>query len=63
MIEAKAPSGQFCLDLKQTHPIVMLAGGIGVTPMISMINAICRSGFRREVYFAFALRHGGDHVF
>ncbi len=63
VIEAKAPSGEFCLDLNQTHPIVMLAGGIGVTPMISMLNGLCQTGSKRDVYFAFALRHGGDHVF
>lgn len=63
VIEAKAPSGKFYIDLNQMHPIVMLAGGIGVTPMISMINALCQAGSNRVVYFIFALRHGGDHVF
>jgi uncharacterized protein len=62
-IEARSPSGNFYLDLRQTYPIVLLAGGIGVTPMISMINAVKHSGSRREVHFVFALRHGGDHVF
>lgn len=62
-IEAKAPSGKFYIDLNQTHPIVMLAGGIGVTPMISMINGLCQTESNRDVYFVFALRHGGDHVF
>jgi ferredoxin-NADP reductase len=62
-IEARPPSGNFYLDLQQTYPIALLAGGIGVTPMISMINAVRKSGSRREVHFIFALRHGGDHVF
>ena len=34
-----------------------------MTPMMSMINALCHAGSSRDVYFAFALRHGGDHVF
>src|SRR5665213_4161378 len=63
VVEAKAPSGKFYIDLNESHPIVMLAGGIGVTPMISMINALCHAGSSRDVYFVFALRHGGDHVF
>jgi ferredoxin-NADP reductase len=62
-IEARAPSGNFYLDLQQSHPIALLAGGIGVTPMISMINALRHSGSSREVHFVVALRHGGDHVF
>jgi ferredoxin-NADP reductase len=62
-VEARLPSGNFFLDLQLSHPIALLAGGIGVTPMISMINALRQSRSSREVHFIFALRHGGDHVF
>lgn len=63
IIEVKEPSGNFWLDLQKEHPIVMLAGGIGVTPMMSMLEALARTGSRRDVYFFFALHHNGDHVF
>src|SRR5271170_1210316 len=63
ILEAKPPSGNFWLDLSRDHPVVMLAGGIGVTPMISMLEALDRVGSDRRVYFFFALRNGGDHVF
>ncbi len=63
IIEAKAPAGNFWLDVHQDYPAVMIAGGIGVTPMMSMLEALARTGSTREVYFFFALRHGGDHVF
>ena len=62
-IEAKMPAGNFFLDLEKPHPVALIAGGIGVTPMISMLNALSDSGLSRVVYFIFALRHGGDHVF
>jgi ferredoxin-NADP reductase len=63
VVEAKPPSGTFWLDTAQQHPIVMVAGGIGVTPMMSMLEALARAGAHRPVYFFFALRHSGDHVF
>ena len=63
ILEAKPPSGNFWLDLGQNHPVVMLAGGIGVTPMMSMLEALDRAASSRTVYFFFALRHSGDHVF
>lgn len=63
VIEARSPAGNFWLDLEQDHPIVMLAGGIGVTPMMSMLEALARVGSKREVLFFFGLRHSGDHVF
>ncbi len=63
ILEAKPPSGNFWLDLQKDHPVVMLAGGIGVTPMMSMIEALASSASKRDVYFFYALRHSGDHVF
>jgi uncharacterized protein len=63
ILEAKPPSGNFWLDMSRNHPVVMLAGGIGVTPMMSMLEALDRAGSNRSVYFFFALRRGGDHVF
>ena len=63
VIEAKMPAGNFTLDMGLNHPVALLAGGIGVTPMISMMNSLCQARSSREVYFVFALRHGGDHAF
>lgn len=42
VIEAKPPAGGFWLDLQKDHPVAMLAGGIGVTPMMSMLEALAR---------------------
>jgi len=36
VIEAKAPRGDFTFDAKQIRPAVLIAGGIGITPMTSM---------------------------
>jgi ferredoxin-NADP reductase len=63
ILEARPPAGNFWLDLQQSRPAVMLAGGIGVTPMMSMLEALDGAGFKRDVYFFFGLRHAADHVF
>jgi ferredoxin-NADP reductase len=62
-IEAKPPAGNFFLDLQQNHPVVLIAGGIGVTPLLSMMNAIARHQPNRPAWLFFSLRHGRDHVF
>ncbi len=40
----KAPRGKFYLDPTDDTPIVLLSGGVGLTPVISMLNAIVDSG-------------------
>ena len=38
VLKVKAPSGSFFIDPDATVPAVFIAGGIGITPMMSMVN-------------------------
>jgi len=62
ILNVKAPTGHFCLDMAKTNPIVLLAGGVGITPMLSMANAIAASGSKREAYFFFGVRNRREHI-
>ena len=62
-LEAGAPSGGFCLDTSANYPVVMIAGGIGVTPMIGMFSALAEARSQRRVELFFSVRHGGEHLF
>lgn len=62
ILDVKAPSGNFALDLTLERPVVLIAGGVGVTPVLSMLNAIVEGGSPREVWFFFGVRHGGEHI-
>jgi ferredoxin-NADP reductase/predicted pyridoxine 5'-phosphate oxidase superfamily flavin-nucleotide-binding protein len=46
VIEAKAPRGDFYIDPKQKRPAVLLAGGVGITPMISMAEHFAKERTR-----------------
>ena len=48
------PSGNFCLN-GDSSPVVFLAGGIGVTPLLSMCKAAVKTG--REVVFLQSARN------
>jgi len=63
ILDVKAPNGHFFLDLADDKPVVLISGGVGVTPMVSMLNAIIASGQKREVWFFFGARNGADHIF
>ena len=62
ILNVKAPTGHFCLDMAKTNPIVLLAGGVGITPLLSMANAIAASGTKREAWFFFGARNGREHI-
>ena len=62
ILDVKAPGGHFYLDLDKERPVVLISGGVGVTPMVSMLNAIVASGSKREVWFFFGARNRADHI-
>jgi len=45
-IEAKAPAGDFFIDAAEKRPAVLIAGGVGITPMISMARHVVVEGLR-----------------
>ncbi len=44
------PGGQFHLDTESDRPVVLLSGGVGVTPMISILHKLAAQGSRRVIY-------------
>lgn len=63
ILDAKAPNGHFFLDLEKPRPVVLISGGVGVTPMVSMANALVEAGDKREIWFFFGARNSRDHMF
>jgi ferredoxin-NADP reductase len=62
ILDVKAPGGNFVLDPLKRKPAVLIGGGVGVTPFLSMINAVVESGSSREVWLFYGVRHGGELV-
>ncbi len=63
VLAVKAPSGHFYLDPAGTDPVVLIGGGIGVTPMLAMLHACLETGSAREIWFFYAVREAADLVF
>ncbi|HZE61494.1 MAG TPA: 2Fe-2S iron-sulfur cluster-binding protein [Burkholderiales bacterium] len=62
IVDVKAPSGQFHLDVEHRGPVVMVGGGVGVTPMLSMLNHIASAPGNREAWFFYGVRNSADHM-
>jgi ferredoxin-NADP reductase/MOSC domain-containing protein YiiM len=62
-IEAKAPSGTFTIDVTQhDRPVVLIGGGIGLTPLVSMLNAIVAADLPRETWLLYGVRSDRDTI-
>ena len=62
ILDVKSPSGNFVLDPFKMKPVVLIGGGIGITPMFSMAHAVSQNGSGREVWLFYGVRHRGEHV-
>jgi uncharacterized protein len=61
-IDVRPPSGSFCLTAGET-PLVLLAAGIGITPMMSMLNHVAASASSRQILLVYGVRNGKELVF
>ncbi len=58
----RAPSGHFHLVNSDSAPVVLIAGGIGITPMLSILNTLLEAGDEREIWLFYGVRNGRELV-
>ena len=63
IIDIAAPTGNFVLDPDGEDPVVLLAGGIGITPIACMLGAIAESARPREVQVFYGVSDLQNAVF
>ena len=61
-LQVRAPSGHFYLE-PGSSPIALIAGGIGITPMLSMLNWCQLHQPEREIWFFYGARNGKETAF
>ncbi len=57
------PYGNFTLEGDDTRPLVLIAGGVGMAPIMSLLRQLKASGSRRQVLLLQANRHQGQILY
>lgn len=67
VVEVGPPCGEFVLDLEaareETRPLVFLSGGVGITPLLSMLHEAVDAQIDRDMYFIHGAVNGRLHAF
>jgi ferredoxin-NADP reductase len=62
-VKISAPAGRFHFTGEESQRIVLIAGGIGVTPMISVVRSLTDRGWQGEIYLLLSVSRVCDLVF
>jgi nitric oxide dioxygenase len=62
ILMVSAPAGDFVLDTQKNTPVVLLSGGVGLTPMLSMLKTVVEVQPQRNVTFIHAAANGNVHA-
>jgi ferredoxin-NADP reductase len=62
VLSVKAPAGHFHLTGSAEKPIVLIGGGIGITPVLSMLRSSLQITPQREVWLFYGVRNGAEHI-
>ena len=63
VLRVKAPAGHFFIDPNPDVPVVLIGGGIGITPMMSMLRWCVQHQPQRPVHLFYGLRSSQEHAF
>jgi ferredoxin-NADP reductase len=62
IIESRRPAGDFIMTCNKC-PLVLVSAGVGVTPMLSILQSVAAEGGERPVWFVHGARDSHHHPF
>lgn len=63
LIEIGAPAGKFFFTGQDVDEVVLIAGGVGITPVMSMLRYLTDRGWPGTIYFVFVIKSNADYIF
>lgn len=63
LLEITAPAGNFFFTGKEADGIVLIAGGVGITPMMSVLRYLTDQSYPYEIHLIYGVRTPADLIF
>jgi ferredoxin-NADP reductase/Fe-S-cluster-containing hydrogenase component 2 len=62
-VEIEAPNGTFVFTGKESESVVLIGGGVGITPMMSVARYLTETSWSGKVYLILSFRTPHDSIF
>jgi nitric oxide dioxygenase len=62
VLKVAPPAGEFFLNEESPRPVVLLSGGVGLTPMMSMLETIAARYPNKAVHYVHGTLNGSTHA-
>ncbi|MCX5747459.1 MAG: 2Fe-2S iron-sulfur cluster-binding protein [Proteobacteria bacterium] len=63
LVRIAAPAGKFVFAGHEAERVVLIAGGVGITPMMSILRGLTDRGWGGHAYLAYTVRTAADVIF
>jgi glycine betaine catabolism B len=63
VIDISAPAGNFIFDGTQATSVVLIAGGVGITPLMAIVRYLADKNWKGETYFVYSAKTPDDIIY
>ena len=63
IVQVSAPAGRFIFDGTQASSIVLIAGGVGITPLMSIVRDLTDRNWKGDIFFIYSAKTQNDIIF
>ena len=63
LVEVSGPTGKFTFTGKEAKSVVLIGGGVGITPLMSYVRYLTDSGWPGDIFVLYTCRHVSDYIF